>query len=402
MEGNMKNTLISVALTAALTTTCASSAFAGTQDDQSFVGTSGQAVAQSSDSKPASYINDHFKLGSETLFNVQKTDAKDNDHTTLGYRSRLFLKYTTDGSDMLYIRLQAKDMPDDTNAGFAAGYPVFGGGQGNNDFSNGLSVDKIFYKFDLNSQVKVALGMLEDEYYVAKPFTSYAQDAVLKVFKYTQYYGSTGMGGGLNFAINDSTDFSTGIIADKKTSEQPSTPLSNKFYSTSQLSMSHGDFSGGLRYTYAKGGYTAGQQSFGDSGAKGAASNSKHLNDINLAVNYAINDDLSATATYGYTDMTMTDDKTVKSSGWNIGILAKNVLSDGDKMGAAFGSLHNIHDSENTSYIEPGYNPYAYEAWYQRNITKNVYVKPYVFYLDNMNSTNDSNTGIGLLTGINF
>ena len=93
MEGNMKNTLISVALTAALTTTCASSAFAGTQDGQSLIGTSGNVAVKSSDSKPANYINDHFKFGSKTLFNVQKTDAKDNDHTTLGYRSRLFLKY---------------------------------------------------------------------------------------------------------------------------------------------------------------------------------------------------------------------------------------------------------------------------------------------------------------------
>jgi carbohydrate-selective porin OprB len=320
--------------------------------------------------------------------------------TVFSYRTTLNLNTSFTGKDLLYTRLRTGNFGDNTFSG--KGYT---GKQTQIEASksseNSLKVDKLWYQFPLGNDFQVFAGPLIENYYMLAA-TPGVYKHVLKQFKLGGYYGaygaSTSPGAGINWISNRNADYSdpkfkvsvnyvakNGAKSDPNAGGIATDNSKGKFLS--QIAYGTPSWQVSAAYAYSQAGMTVG----GAGTPLGAStSNYDDANQFNLNAYYQPLDSgwiPSISVGWSITNFNGDDieggDRT-QAQGWLVGLNWQDAFMRGNRLGFAAGQPQFVTALKNQGKNGNGYaddGNYAFELYYDFQVTDNITVTPALFYL---------------------
>jgi carbohydrate-selective porin OprB len=325
-----------------------------------------------------------------------------DDATVFSYRTTLNLNTSFTGKDLLYTRLRAGNFGD--NAFSGKGYT---GKQTQIEASksteNSVKVDKLWYQFPLGNDFQVFAGPLIENYYMLAA-TPGVYKHVLKQFKLGGYYGaygaSTSPGAGINWISNRNADYSdpkfkvsVNYVAKNGASSDPNNGgiagdrSKGKFLS--QIAYGTPSWQVSAAYAYSQAGMTVG----GAGTPLGASTkNYNSANQFNLNAYYqpldngwipSISVGWSISKFNGGSNIIKRGDRT-EAQGWLVGLNWQDAFMRGNRLGFAVGQPQFVtklrgQGKNGQNYADDG--NYAFELYYDFQVTDNITVTPALFYL---------------------
>ena len=321
--------------------------------------------------------------------------------TTFSYRTTLNLNTSFTGKDLLYTRLRPGNFND--NAFSGDGYT---GKQtqieASKSSANSLKLDKLWYQFPLGNDFQVFAGPLIENYYMLAATPSVYKH-VLKQFKLGGYYGaygaSTSPGAGINWINNRNANYldpkfkvSANYVAKNGTKSDPNDGgiagdrskgkfLSQIAYGTPswQVSAAYAYSQAGM--TVAGGGTKAGLNKGGYSDA----------NQFNLNAYYQpLDSGWIPSISIGWSITSFNNKEgfdagdVTQSQGWLVGLNWQDAFMRGNRLGFAVGQPQFATALKNQGKDGNGYaddGNYAFELYYDFQVTDNITVTPALFYL---------------------
>ncbi|QNI76613.1 iron uptake porin [Synechococcus sp. MVIR-18-1] len=333
--------------------------------------------------------------------------------TTFSYRTTLNLNTSFTGKDLLYTRLRTGNFNE--NAFSGNGYT---GKQtqieASKSSANSLKVDKLWYQFPLGNDFQVFGGPLIENYYMLAA-TPGVYKHVLKQFKLGGYYGaygaSTSPGFGINWISNRNADYSdpklklsanyvskNGMVSqtrdqfdsdgEKISSGGGFGTENGKGKFLSQIAYGTPSWQVSAAYAYSQKGMTVG----GAGTPLGASTKGySDANQFNLNAYYQPLDSgwipsISvgwSLSSYNLPDGTA-DGTRSQTQGWLVGLNWQDAFMRGNRLGFAVGQPQFVtaikgQGKNDTGYADDG--NYAFELYYDFQVTDNITVTPALFYL---------------------
>jgi hypothetical protein len=349
-----------------------------------------------------------FTIGA-TSYGGDKTnklfDAKGNylgdDGAVFSYRTTLNLNTSFTGKDLLYTRLRTGNFGTNTfsGSGYTGKQTQIEASKSSKDI---VKVDKLWYQFPLGNDFQVFVGPKIENYYMLAA-TPGVYKHVLKQFKLGGYYGaygaSTSPGDGINWISNRNADFgspkfkvSANYVAKNGANSNPSeggiATNNSKGKFLSQLAYGNAQWQVSAAYAYSQAGMTV-----GGAGTPLGASTKDYAdaNQFNLNAYYQPIDSgwiPSISVGWSITSFNLekgaTDGTRNQAQGWLVGLNWKDAFMRGNRLGFAVGQPQFVTGVKNQGkngqkYADDG--NYAFELYYDFQVTDNITVTPALFYL---------------------
>jgi carbohydrate-selective porin OprB len=330
-----------------------------------------------------------------------------DDGAVFSYRTTLNLNTSFTGKDLLYTRLRTGNFND--NAFSGKGYTKKQTQiEASNSNDDALKVDKLWYQFPLGNDFQAFVGPKIENYYMLAA-TPGVYKHVLKQFKLGGYYGaygaSTSPGVGINWISNRNADFSNpkfkvsvNYVAKNGKDSNPETggiaTDNSKGKFLSQLAYGNAQWQVSAAYAYSQKGMTVG----GAGTTLGAAT--KRYSDANqfnlnayyqpldagwipsISVGWSISSFNGGTNRDG-SNIIKRGDRT-QAQGWLVGLNWKDAFMRGNRLGFAVGQPQFVtkvrgQGNNGQKYADDG--NYAFELYYDFQVTDNITVTPALFYL---------------------
>jgi hypothetical protein len=328
------------------------------------------------------------------------------DATSFSYRYTLNLNTSFTGKDLLYTRLRTGNF--NKNAFSGSGYT---GSQtqieDSKSSANALKVDKIWYQFPIGDDFQAFVGPEIENYYMLAA-TPGVYKHVLKQFKLGGYYGaygaSTSPGFGINWISNRNADFgdaklkiSANYVAGNGDKGNPdggglfANNSKGKFLS--QIAYGSPQWQVSAAYAYSQKGMT-----IGGAGTPNGKSTSDYADaqQFNLNAYYQPLDSgwiPSISLGWSISNLSLQDQATGASAadgtrnqvqGWLVGLNWQDAFVKGNRLGFAAGQPQFVtgkkgQGKDGQKYADDG--NYAFELYYDYQVTDNITVTPALFYL---------------------
>jgi hypothetical protein len=337
-------------------------------------------------------------------------DYLGTDATSFSYRYTLNLNTSFTGKDLLYTRLRTGNF--NTNAFSGKGYT---GKQSQIEDSkssaNSLKVDKIWYQFPIGDDFQAFVGPEIENYYMLAA-TPGVYKHVLKQFKLGGYYGaygaSTSPGFGLNWISNRNADYgdaklklSANYVAGNGDRSNPNLvdvdgkatggglfADNSKGKFLTQIAYGSPQWQVSAAYAYSQAGMTV-----GGAGTPLGKSTSGYddANQFNLNAYYQPLDSgwiPSISVGWSLSSFNLVDGATDgtrnQTQGWLVGLNWSDAFMKGNRLGFAAGQPQFVtglkgQGKNDTGYADDG--NYAFELYYDFQVTDNISVTPALFYL---------------------
>jgi len=360
------------------------------------------------------------KLSGKAAFIVgsafNEADGPATESTTFEYMYQLNMNTSFNGDDLLYTRIKTGNVGDHF-ADKAAGMYL----SATNTNSDALKVDKIWYQFPVNDEIKVWVGPKIENYYMTSSSPSIYKP-VLKQFALGgngPVYGSStkpGFGAAWTESTEDPGDgrweFSAAYTAANGTSstdnqgmfgdDAKSALLIKSGYGTPRWQVS---LAASVKDTGWEDSY------FSTAVGKDRHADSSSTN-IGLRAYWKPEDAGWVPAVqFGY-DQANIDDNPVtnddsyadEAAGWMLGFGWKDVIMDGNSAGLAFGQrVHATSMSANSERWDGAHDTFSWEAYYTFQVSDNVSVTPALFANQSPNTGHlDDNNGVVVITSFSF
>jgi hypothetical protein len=348
-------------------------------------------------------------------FGTERADAAAavSGATTFNYDLRLFLDTSFTGKDLLRTMLRAGNFGDSAFSG--GGYvgldaleTAFEEGSG----PNSVGVNRLWYQFPLGSNFTATVGGLvrQDDMLAVWP-SAYPADTVLDFFTYAgapqTYNLALGQGGGLSFEKDDFS-ISANYVAtggdafDGGANSNPNVGgiATDGAASSGTVQIAYAPENWGLAaaYNYASGDNGAGI--YGGNGTPTAVffSGLGTTNSLGLSAWWTPEEASwipSISAGWGYNKVDI-DNATIAgingsikgatSQSWYVGIQWADAFLKGNTLGMAVGQPTFVTSWDNDTNVNDGSDfvadgNYAWEWWYQFQVTDNISVTPALYYL---------------------
>ena len=321
--------------------------------------------------------------------------------TTFSYRTTLNLNTSFTGKDLLYTRLRTGNF--NNNAFSGSGYT---GKQtqieASKSSANSLKVDKLWYQFPLGNDFQVFAGPLIENYYMLAATPSVYKH-VLKQFKLGGYYGaygaSTSPGAGINWISNRNANYldpkfkvSANYVAKNGTKSDPNDGgiagdrSKGKFLS--QIAYGTPSWQVSAAYAYSQAGMTVGGGGTKAGLNKGGYSDA---NQFNLNAYYQpLDSGWIPSISVGWSITSFNNKEgfdagdVTQSQGWLVGLNWQDAFMRGNRLGFAVGQPQFATALKNQGKDGNGYaddGNYAFELYYDFQVTDNITVTPALFYL---------------------
>lgn len=370
------------------------------------------------------------KLNGEVIFALSDTFGGDDDpatsigdaddlNTTFGYRTRLAFDTSFTGRDRLRTRLETGNFTalddgvtgtDSTRLGFDAG----GGGN--------IEVGDLNYRFPIGNRIRAHIGLVGWEFNdmasVANPYFESSGTGALSRFarRNPAVYrvGAAGAGAGFNVGVTDNISLDVAYLVNEDGVADPlDTPSNGIFEDTynigGQLNLEFID-SLDLALTYFYSSHKRGAEvNFSGSTSSDTAQNpfsgypgaSVTANRYGVQANFEVADRVSVGGWYGLIDAEAPGpnaDATLQTWATNVAFL--DLGKEGSVLGATFGQLPKVTDSDNligtgVNLNADGEEPdssYLLEVQYRYPLTDNILVTPGAYAVFNPNNNEDNDT----------
>jgi hypothetical protein len=345
-----------------------------------------------------------------TSYGGDKTDeiarAARTDATSFSYRYTLNLNTSFTGKDLLYTRLRTGNYGK--NAFSGSGYT---GKQTQLETSkssgNALKVDKIWYQFPIGDDFQAFVGPEIENYYMLAA-TPGVYKHVLKQFKLGGYYGaygaSTSPGFGLNWISNRNADFgdaklkiSANYVAGNGNEGNPTEgglfANNSKGKFLSQIAYGSPQWQVSAAYAYSQKGMT-----IGGAGTNNGVSTSGYADaqQFNLNAYYQPLDSgwiPSISLGWSISNLSLQKQPNGDSAangtrtqvqGWLVGLNWQDAFVKGNRLGFAAGQpqfVTAVKGQGKDGQNHPADGNYAFELYYDYQVTDNITVTPALFYL---------------------
>jgi hypothetical protein len=353
-------------------------------------------------------------------------DYAGTDATSFSYRYTLNLNTSFTGKDLLYTRLRTGNF--NTNAFSGKGYSRKQSQiEDSKSSKNAIKVDKIWYQFPLGNDFQAFIGPEIENYYMLAA-TPGVYRHVLKQFKLGGYYGaygaSTSPGFGLNWISNRNADY-----GDAKLKISANYVAGNGDRSNPDLDEVDGkDVGGGLFADNSKGkfltqiaygspqwqvsaayAYSQANMTVGGAGTPLGVSTKGYqdANQFNLNAYYQPLDSgwiPSISVGWSLSSYSLAKNANAgtrsQTQGWLVGLNWQDAFMRGNRLGLAAGQPQYVTQIKGTDPKTGKKNPadgnYAFELYYDFQVTDNISVTPALFYLSRPFG---QQTGNNFLTG---
>jgi hypothetical protein len=322
--------------------------------------------------------------------------------TTFNYDLKLFLDTSFTGKDLLRTVLRAGNFGKsafggDGYVGLDALEVAFQEPDGGKDV---LGVNRLFYQFPLGSSFTATVGgvVRQDDMLAVWP-SAYPADTVLDFFTYAgspaTYNLGLGAGGGIWWESNDFS-ISANYVSNNGFNSNPNEGgiATNGAGSNGTVQIAYAPENWGLAaaYNYAsKNADSVGQ--LNGTPLSAAFTDNGNSSSFGLSAWWTPEESgwvPSISAGYGYNSITDGDDtrvfRSATTQSWYVGLQWADAFLKGNTLGMAVGQPSFVTDVEyrndfgdNNSFVADG--NYAWEWWYQFQVTDNISVTPAIYYL---------------------
>jgi hypothetical protein len=322
--------------------------------------------------------------------------------TTFNYDLKLFLDTSFTGKDLLRTVLRAGNFGKsafggDGYVGLDALEVAFQEPDGGKDV---LGVNRLFYQFPLGSSFTATVGgvVRQDDMLAVWP-SAYPADTILDFFTYAgspaTYNLGLGAGGGIWWESNDFS-ISANYVSNNGFNSNPNEGgiATNGAGSNGTVQIAYAPENWGLAaaYNYAsKNAYSVGQ--LNGTPLSAAFTDNGNSSSFGLSAWWTPEESgwvPSISAGYGYNSITDGDDtlvfRSATTQSWYVGLQWADAFLKGNTLGMAVGQPSFVTNVEyrndfndSNSFVADG--NYAWEWWYQFQVTDNISVTPAIYYL---------------------
>jgi hypothetical protein len=331
--------------------------------------------------------------------------------TTFNYDLRLFLDTSFTGKDLLRTMLRAGNFGNSAfggngYVGLDALETAFEEGSG----ANSVGVNRLWYQFPLGSNFTATVGGLvrQDDMLAVWP-SAYPADTVLDFFTYAgapqTYNLALGQGGGLSFEKDDFSISANYVVTggdafDGGANSNPNVGgiATDGAASSGTVQIAYAPENWGLAaaYNYASGDNGAGIYSGNGTPTANFFNGLGTTNSFGLSAWWTPEEASwvpSISAGWGYNSVDIDDvafaGGTVggaTSQSWYVGLQWADAFMKGNTLGMAVGQPTFVTDWDNSTDINDGSDyvadgNFAWEWWYQFQVTDNISVTPALYYL---------------------
>jgi len=325
------------------------------------------------------------------------------EQVTFNYDVQLNLDTSFTGKDLLRTVLRAGNFDGERNA--------FGGGLSTLEIAfqeeggpDVLGIDKLFYQFPIGSQLTATFGgRVGQEDMLALWPSAYPSDTILNALTLNgaplAYNKNLGSGLGLWWQDNGWSVSANVVAANGADSSQGM--FTSTSASTSTVQLGYGQENWGLAaiYSYLNGGVgVPGATPFTTAEIEegGASTNAFGISGFWQPAESGWIPSISAG--YGINRSSGTNLRTSQS--WMVGLEWSDVLADGNSFGMGVGQPAFATATRNGADTEKGV--WAWEWWYQWQVTDAISVTPAIFYLNNPGGNQGGGNQVGALIKTSF
>ncbi|QNJ27379.1 outer membrane porin [Synechococcus sp. SYN20] len=333
--------------------------------------------------------------------------------TTFNYDLKLFLDTSFTGKDLLRTVLRAGNFGDsafggDGYVGLDALEVAFEEPSG----ANSLAVNRLFYQFPIGSNFTATVGgvVRQDDMLAVWP-SAYPADTILDVFTYAgapaTYNLGLGAGAGLSWESNDFSISANYLSTNgaNSTPGGPDTLLGTDCANAGGIATDCAGSNGTVQIAYAPENWglaAAYNYTSKNNGGSLYAGNGTPLANIFTSNGNSSSVGLSAwwspeeagwipsiSTGWGYNSVTDGDDtnffRSATTQSWYVGLQWADAFMKGNTLGMAVGQptfVTNVeyrNDVSDSDFVADG--NYAWEFWYQFQVTDNISVTPAIYYL---------------------
>jgi len=325
------------------------------------------------------------------------------EQVTFNYDVQLNLDTSFTGKDLLRTVLRAGNFDGERNA--------FGGGLSTLEIAfqeeggpDVLGIDKLFYQFPIGSQLTATFGgRVGQEDMLALWPSAYPSDTILNALTLNgaplAYNKNLGPGLGLWWQDNGWSVSANVVAANGADSSQGLFTSTSAGTSTVQLGYGQENWGLAAIYSYLNGGVgVPGATPFTTAEIEegGASTNAFGISGFWQPAESGWIPSISAG--YGINRSSGTNLRTSQS--WMVGLEWSDVLADGNSFGMGVGQPAFATATRNGADTEKGV--WAWEWWYQWQVTDAISVTPAIFYLNNPGGNQGGGNQVGALIKTSF
>jgi hypothetical protein len=321
--------------------------------------------------------------------------------TSFNYDLKLFLDTSFTGKDLLRTVLRSGNFANSAFGGDGyVGLDALEVAFQENSGPNSVGVNRLWYQFPVGSSFTATVGgvVRQDDMLAVWP-SAYPADTILDFFTYagapSTYNLALGAGGGLSWESNDFSISANYVSTNGSFSDPNEGGIATDgagSNGTVQIAYAPENWGLAAAYTYSSKNSTSVGQLNGTP-LSAAFTNAGNTSSVGLSAWWSPEEAgwfPSISAGYGYNSLTDGDDtfvfRSATTQSWYVGLQWADAFLKGNTLGMAVGQPSFVTDvsyrndfDENSNFVADG--NYAWEWWYQFQVTDNISVTPAIYYL---------------------
>jgi Carbohydrate-selective porin, OprB family/S-layer homology domain len=353
------------------------------------------------------------KLRGEVIYSVagalgdQKANslASIDENTTFAYRARLGLVTSFNGKDQLFTRLQARNIPNFQAAtGTNMARLAYEGG---GTTGGGVDLDKLYYRFNLNPNVRFTIDAIGAEYYgnVDPLNPGLASDSTGSISRFGRFnpiyrYGAGGSGVTANVKLGDKFSVDAGYLADNAANPSPENGLTNgSFAALGQINFKPTKDLG-VAFTYIRGYDRGAGNAISVTGATGSALANQPFGGIatssdnfGIQASFRLNPSINLAGWAGLTKAENRINTAQDATIWNWAVAASfpDLGKKGNLGGLIFGMPPKVTDASGGA-AQNNDTSYHLEALYRYQLNDKISITPGLVVLFNPEHNKNNDT----------
>jgi len=321
--------------------------------------------------------------------------------TSFNYDLKLFLDTSFTGKDLLRTVLRSGNFANSAFGGDGyVGLDALEVAFQENSGPNSVGVNRLWYQFPVGSSFTATVGgvVRQDDMLAVWP-SAYPADTILDFFTYagapSTYNLALGAGGGLSWESNDFSISANYVSTNGSFSDPNEGGIATDgagSNGTVQIAYAPENWGLAAAYTYSSKNSTSVGQLNGTP-LSAAFTNAGNTSSVGLSAWWSPEEAgwfPSISAGYGYNSLTDGEDtfafRSATTQSWYVGLQWADAFLKGNTLGMAVGQPSFVTDvsyrndfDEKSNFVADG--NYAWEWWYQFQVTDNISVTPAIYYL---------------------
>jgi len=321
--------------------------------------------------------------------------------TSFNYDLKLFLDTSFTGKDLLRTVLRSGNFANSAFGGDGyVGLDALEVAFQENSGPNIVGVNRLWYQFPVGSSFTATVGgvVRQDDMLAVWP-SAYPADTILDFFTYagapSTYNLALGAGGGLSWESNDFSISANYVSTNGSFSDPNEGGIATDgagSNGTVQIAYAPENWGLAAAYTYSSKNSTSVGQLNGTP-LSAAFTNAGNTSSVGLSAWWSPEEAgwfPSISAGYGYNSLTDGEDtfafRSATTQSWYVGLQWADAFLKGNTLGMAVGQPSFVTDvsyrndfDEKSNFVADG--NYAWEWWYQFQVTDNISVTPAIYYL---------------------